>query len=398
MAIESLKELLAPITEEEFFEKYWNKRSLHIPGSPEKVDGLFSWNEINRVMSEHRLEAPQIRLSHQGKSTDDLLFLRHRVTERGTRIPKVDIPVLYDLLRDGASLVIDGVDEMSPSVREFCDLIGRDLGCHLSVNSYATWRDVPGFGAHWDDHDLFIVQIAGKKNWRVYGTTRLYPLHRDTAKTPAPEDPDHPDWEVDISPGDVIYLPRGHWHDARGLNEATLHLTCGMNNPLGVDLLDWISDKMRKHIVTRSDIPRFSSEEEITSWSAELKRCLRNEISGNIVEDYLRYWKGNSDARPHASLPYGGNNKILPAEETAKVRFSGITYSGPHRTSEESVTIEALGKQVEVAVQAEPLLTLVLDGEPHTVSALIEHTSMDSGATKKILEVLLRHGILYLTP
>jgi len=50
-------------------------------------------------------------------------------------------------------------------------------------------EEVPAVNPHWDDHDVFILQVSGEKRWRVYGVTRPYPLYRDVdANTECPKE------------------------------------------------------------------------------------------------------------------------------------------------------------------------------------------------------------------
>lgn len=89
------------------------------------------------------------------------------------------------------------------------------------------WTSTEGFGVHWDDHDTIVVQLDGAKRWRIYGTTRPYPLYRDI-EDPG-EAPTEPVADLVLHPGDVLYVPRGAWHAVcadQGVR--SLHVTCGL--------------------------------------------------------------------------------------------------------------------------------------------------------------------------
>lgn len=394
----SFADVIYPITPEDFFENYWNKKSLFVKGHKDKFKNLFSWQEINRICKEHRLSAPDIRLAHEGKSTDDLLFLKTRVTPRGTTLYSIDIPVLYSLLSQGASLVLDAVDEMSPAVSEFCESIGREFSCQFSVNAYSVWGSDPGFGVHWDDHDLFVVQIDGKKHWRLYGTTRPYPLDKDTEPTPFP-DIDKFEWEEVIEPGDIIYIPRGHWHGATGMNEPTLHLTCGMNNPTGVELLNWVVDELRSEIATRQDLPRFSSKEEKEKYIQTVREIVQKKLSGNILDEYESFWKANNQSRTNLSLPFGGMEPIVPDDDDFNLCFSGISHSPIADTGNNTFVFSAIGKEVELALIAKPICELILTGKPLSVSTLIEigkENGLSRDLVRKIVDVLVVQGLVHI--
>ena len=75
----------------------------------------------------------------------------------------------YAQLRQGASLVLDGIDRIHPPIRAAADDLMRLVHERVQVNLYLIWGDSHGFNTHWDDHDTFIVQVAGTKHWQVHG-------------------------------------------------------------------------------------------------------------------------------------------------------------------------------------------------------------------------------------
>ncbi len=158
-------------------------------------------------------------------------------------------------LRDGATLVLDAIDEMHPPIRDLAAGLERQLRTGVQVNAYASWTSQEGFGVHWDDHDVVVVQVAGAKRWRIYGSTRTAPLYRDvTFDTDTPTDPVD---EFTLHAGDVLHVPRGWWHAAAASEgQPSLHLTCGLATHTGIDLLTWLVDELRSHEVVRADAPR----------------------------------------------------------------------------------------------------------------------------------------------
>ncbi len=51
----SFRDLLAPITPEEFFERVYGREPLHIPGRPNKFAGLFGWDAFNGLVNKTTL-------------------------------------------------------------------------------------------------------------------------------------------------------------------------------------------------------------------------------------------------------------------------------------------------------------------------------------------------------
>jgi len=52
----------------------------------------------------------------------------------------------------------------------------RQMGCLVGSNSYHTPAGSQGLAPHHDDVELWVVQTAGTKSWRVYGPRNGYRL------------------------------------------------------------------------------------------------------------------------------------------------------------------------------------------------------------------------------
>ena len=90
-----------------------------------------------------------------------------------------------------------------------------------------------GFAPHWDDVDVFVLQLEGSKRWRVFAPpTEEQELPRHSSKDfGGPAALKRAGYEaacldVVLERGDVLYLPRGFVHEAiSSAEEASLHLT-----------------------------------------------------------------------------------------------------------------------------------------------------------------------------
>ncbi len=74
-------------------------------------------------------------------------------------------------------------------------------------NDGLTPGDASGFTTHYDTQDVFILQIGGRKHWRISQPTIALP-HRTQACSPIGFAPPPPDLELELEPGDLLYLPR----------------------------------------------------------------------------------------------------------------------------------------------------------------------------------------------
>jgi len=81
-------------------------------------------------------------------------------------------------------------------------------------------------------HDVFVLQIAGEKHWRIHEPVHVDPLrdqpwsdHRAEVAARAQE---RPTIDETFRPGDALYLPRGWIHSAEALGGVSVHLTIGV--------------------------------------------------------------------------------------------------------------------------------------------------------------------------
>jgi hypothetical protein len=229
----------------------------------------------------------------------------------------------------------------------------------------------------------------------LYGATRAYPLDRDVEPNPFPNTSTF-EWEAVVEPGDVIYIPRGHWHGATGVNEPSLHLTCGMNNPTGVELLGWLADDLRRHEIVRTDIPRYASPEERAAYAARLREAVLHRLDSGFLDEYVRFWNGNNQARTNLSLPYAALEGSLPDHDEFSVGFSGISATEPTATDRGTIVFETTGKRIELPARALTLTQSLLSGTSMTLSQMSSASGLSKAAVRRIVSVLVQHGVVHL--
>jgi hypothetical protein len=351
-----LASLLSPLDSLEFLEKCWSRDFRHVPGWAGKFRDLLPWGSLNEILEQHRLDPPRLRLTREGKAVAPNSFVSHQANRRksGQPIPRLDAVGLQHELRSGATLVLDAVDELHRPVRDLAEELERVFHVRIQVNLYAGWRTSQGFDLHWDDHDVFIVQVAGRKNWKVYGMTRKYPLARDVG--PAADPPKEPLWDGLLQDGDLLYIPRGWWHVATPLDEPTLHLTVGVNNPTGADVLSWFLDRLRVSDDVRRDIPLFGGAKEKHAWFESMRDLLSREWRPDLLSEYVEHLDSRATPRPRLALPWAATSDVLPPDGMAfRVKWAGPRQAKFAANDVEVVTV-AHGRRWRFAAAASPLL------------------------------------------
>ena len=138
------------------------------------------------------------------------------------------------LFADGSTVVLQGLHRLWPPLIEFADQLAADLGHPTQVNAYITPPSSRGFSPHYDVHDVFVLQVAGEKHWRIHAPVLADPLRtqpwQDRADDVAAAAEREPVIDAVLRPGDVLYLPRGFIHSAEALGAISAHLTIGVHS------------------------------------------------------------------------------------------------------------------------------------------------------------------------
>jgi lysine-specific demethylase/histidyl-hydroxylase NO66 len=233
-----LAALIAPLSLQRFFEEDWETRPLvRHRGDEHFYDGLLTKEALERVISSADLRYPAIQLAKGGGYYPPEAYTRDvkHGTEVFTGVP--DLAVVKAEYASGATIVLPALHRTYPPLHALCAALERYLDHAVHANAYVTPGSAVGFRPHYDTHDVLVLQVAGKKHWRVFeGPTSL--PHRSQPFRPAAYTlPAEPLLEVDLAPGDLLYLPRGYVHTATTRDGFSAHVTIGITVYTWVELI-----------------------------------------------------------------------------------------------------------------------------------------------------------------
>jgi ribosomal protein L16 Arg81 hydroxylase len=161
--------------------------------------------------------------------------------ELGQPRRRLNKPQVYAQLRAGATLVINRIEAHSLQCRRLCAELGRFADLPTTSNAYLSFSGAGSFGKHWDTHDVFAIQLFGRKRWQVFPPTFPLPLSHHTSESFSQPAAGCAQFDVVLEPGDVLYLPRGWWHQAIPLAQPSFHLSVGTYTATVHDYLMWFS-------------------------------------------------------------------------------------------------------------------------------------------------------------
>jgi hypothetical protein len=140
----------------------------------------------------------------------------------------IDVDRVMAEFEAGATIVLQALHHTWGPLADFCRRLEAALGEPIQANAYFTPRSAQGLAVHHDTHDVFVLQIAGKKHWRVYEPVVELPLQGQTYSRAKHGEPGPPVEDGVLEAGDTMYLPRGWLHDALTTDSESLHLTIGV--------------------------------------------------------------------------------------------------------------------------------------------------------------------------
>jgi len=339
-----------------------------VRGDAASFAGLMSWDDLNGILTHHRLEAPRFRLAANGEQLPVHTYSRPIVTRRSTVWHQLQPTELHKRLAEGATLVLDAVDELHPGVGVLAGQLEEWLRTGVQTNLYASWTGTEGFGVHWDDHDVVVVQLDGAKRWRIYGPTRVAPMHRDVDVPQPPEE--EPIADLVLTAGDVLYLPRGWWHAvAASEGQHSLHVTCGLQSTTGADLISWLSEILRADEAVRADVPRFGTPDEQRAFLGSIGKLIAAELaSDDLLARFTEARDANERARLAPSLPHVA---AVPADPDLLVHL--VTMRHVLSTAPDGGTrLTAGGEEWTFSSRAQPMLALLADRSRHRLGDLAQ--------------------------
>jgi ribosomal protein L16 Arg81 hydroxylase len=385
-----LSDLLAPVQVDEFLAVYWLRQHLFCRGPAGRFSGLLSWPELNGLLEHHWRETFRFRLAKQGRDLDPASY-----TDNGPFTPRIRPKDLTDHLRRGATLSFDAIDELHEPLRLLAERFEAFFRGGTKVNSYAGWRALHGLDLHRDNQEIFIFQLQGRKRWLLYGFSidgmDVGPLR--SASVP----PGGASFDQILEPGDLLYIPRGCYHVALPMNEPTLHLTLGVKNPRGIDLLRWIVERLATSDVAVRNLPLLADASERLRYADQVRGALLAGLEADLVEQYLEETGSNFKPRPSFSLPWSATPELLPAGSDFLVRMSDRAQ--PTANGAGSFELRSNGRTLRFPRGMQWIVEQLDDSVPRPMSRIIEALAgrLDEESARMLVGMLVKEDLVTIT-
>ncbi|MFN7196739.1 MAG: cupin domain-containing protein, partial [Hylemonella sp.] len=224
--------LLGGLSPAAFMRRHWHKRPLLVRQALPGFKPLLGRAELFALAQREDVESRLVR-QQPGRGRPQWSLQRGPFARRA--LPTLQTPN-WTLLVQGLDLHSEAAHALLNRFRFVPDARLDDL-----MISYAS--DGGGVGPHFDNYDVFLLQAAGRRRWRIGRQTDLRLRPDLPVKILARFEPEE---EFVLEPGDMLYLPPHYAHDGVAEGGDCMTYSIGFRSPkageLAQELLQRLAD------------------------------------------------------------------------------------------------------------------------------------------------------------
>lgn len=288
-----------------FLEKHLSKDPALYHGRPDRFVDLFNLSLLWKLLATGAIPVRNLTVLKKDKIVPrkslvaadygDTLLLTAAGggTDAGDRA--ADGEQARGFFRHGYTIRVSRIQKFAARIFDLCHGLEAELSYGVSANAYLTPAASQGMPAHYDDHDVIVLQIDGAKEWRVFDRATSNPRE---ARDVTPSGTAEPRTQVLLHAGDSLYVPRGFVHEAVATECSSLHVSVGLYPPAVADLLRHaVNELADSPQLTQPLHPGFAAEPHqvalaLAQAADYLKqRCDEPAVGCGAAESFCRPWR-----------------------------------------------------------------------------------------------------------
>ena len=381
-----LSYLISPISKTEFFKTYHEKEALLSKhNDANRFHGLLSIDRIDEIIASTELPPSSLDMVRKEPPIE-----RSYYTFQNGNIDRGAVIRHY---QEGATIILPQLHLADEILAKFCRSLENVFSSHVQTNIYLTPGSSQGFNTHFDDHDVFVIQLSGTKKWRLYQKPIDNPYRGESFNTK-----DYKAGELqkefELKEGECVYIPRGLMHDAISVGEkASLHITVGLIVKKWADLmLEALSEVAIRNPRFRRSLPPGFARPGYNNKSAKIYFDeLINEFQKNsnfdkvfevIKENFIR------ERTPNLRGSLIDTSSNLPKE---RLYIRRPNLQAKLKRDELETVIICGGGDLRFELKAYKVLQVILSGEPFSAASLGDS---EDGSTLDMIKKLIAFGII----
>jgi Cupin superfamily protein len=387
--LDTLVEVLRPHDPAQLREAAIHNRRLHLhTATAEDLASLLPWTLFNDLITPERLLSGKVQATRQGMNIpiEMLADFKSGIHERILLTRKIQ-----SLCDQGLSFVINSIDELVPQIAALSATMERFFRAPVHANCYASFTRDSAFKAHWDNQNVLILQVHGRKRWWCHGQPFRHPIH--ARQHPVPRDLGPAEFETVLEPGDALFIPRGDVHRAQVEGAHSLHLTVTIVPPRGEKLLRHLTRLVEQSELGRQDLPMLADLARQDAWMADMKALLHESVERLDLQTVLQELDTARELLPVMSLGLqqgvGVTTRVRPA---IKRRLALPAMGG------EGAELVIADQRWRLSGAELAVLALLLERDCLQVGELADKSLLSLHEVTAAVEVLAKKSLVLLSP
>ena len=271
------------------------KKYIHLKNENENLRNVMNIKRLNKLISMHNCWDNKNFSLVLNKNTIPFTAFFTTGDALGFAKTAPDPMKVENYLRKGASLVLNDLIYFSNEIEKLASDLQSITNGRCQANLYFSMQSHQAFAPHFDTHDVFALHCEGEKIWNIYENFEKDPINHPIYKQELNDKTEKPGKIIDqvlLKPGDLLYLPRGQFHDALASKNGAMHIAFGITYLKPIDIFQYYYDQIIINDFFRSDIRQINSTDDIKNIHTEITSQL-NKIFNNekLYEHSLNYFK-----------------------------------------------------------------------------------------------------------
>ena len=271
------------------------KKYIHLKNENENLKRVMNVKSLNKLISMHNCWDNKNFSLVLNKNTIPFTAFFTKGETLGFAKTAPDPIKVENYLRKGASLVLNDLIYFSNEIEKLASDLQSITNGRCQANLYFSMQSHQAFAPHFDTHDVFALHCEGEKIWNIYENFEKDPINHPIYKQELNDKTEKPGKIIDqvlLKPGDLLYLPRGQFHDALASKNGAMHIAFGITYLKPIDIFQYYYDQLIINDFFRSDIRQINSTDDIKNIHTEITSQL-NKIFNNekLYEHSLNYFK-----------------------------------------------------------------------------------------------------------
>jgi JmjC domain len=281
----TLAELVAPLSEESFITLLRERKLTLLRGAGgNRYSSLLNWNVLLQMIErgQHPSSLAEFSLVKDSQLAPPDRWLKRNPAGDGN---VVDTDRLLAFLAHGFSLAVTRIDAHAPHLKTLCDSIRSTVREQVKMGVIVTTGRGGAYTLHYDPEDLIILQVEGRKRWKIFGPPVVNPIVGMAKAAVPPEDTLLFD-EI-LEAGDFLFLPAGNWHRCENESSRSVHLGIFFQPPSGLDVVKAFTSRLLSDDRLRIPLTRLEGAADLSAAEVDIKSRAMEHISKLSLSDFL---------------------------------------------------------------------------------------------------------------